>query len=723
MPTVPEYSSPQVAPGGLGGASVQGLNPRQLAQGDITAQQTQHTGQDLMNLASINIDAVAKEQMLANQTRVDAALNNVRAAQQQLTYDPQQGYLNVKGQAAIQPDQDGNGLADTYGQKLQSTIDEASSGLANPAQQRVFAQQAAGLQTQFQGQLQNHVLGEYKQFGLQTQQGTVDLAQQSAEKAWSNPEVIDQSIQSAKSAVWMAGQIQGEPANLTEAKMLQTSSGIHAAVINAALQNNNPQYAMQYMQQYKDDMTAGDALKAQGMVRQDMTARVATSTAMNAMQQHQNALAPTDMDRVMNITSQSESGGRADAVGPNVPGQGTAKGSMQVMDATSKDPGFGVTPAQDDSPGERARVGKDYMAALISKYGGNTSQAWAAYNAGPGNVDKAISDAGQNGDWMGALSKYQSPDNHAQTVNYVAKNENAYSNGGGAPALPSIQDIHQNIRDQLGPNADPKMLQASLAEGTRMYADAMNDRKVNGENAVTQAQQYLIQNGGNFAAMPPDMKAAVVSAAPDKWDTLQNFGKNIANPPIVNNMAAYHTAIENPQELAAMPDSVFNNFVMTNFDNATQKQISKVREDEQSGKLDGSAGGLNAHAINAEMNNRLLSIGIDPKPKSEDDRARVGTIQKYINDSVFQQQAQLGRKMNSGEISDLVDKTFAGNSTFKGMLWGTNTSPTMSLKVSDIPSDDLDKVKAALSKNGNTNPSNDQILRTYWTGSKNNGGQ
>ena len=84
MPTVPEYSSPQVAPAGLGGASVQGLNPRQLAQGDITAQQTQHTGQDLMNLASINIDAVAKEQMLANQTRVDAALNNVRAAQQQI---------------------------------------------------------------------------------------------------------------------------------------------------------------------------------------------------------------------------------------------------------------------------------------------------------------------------------------------------------------------------------------------------------------------------------------------------------------------------------------------------------------------------------------------------------------------------------------------------------------------------------------------------------------
>jgi hypothetical protein len=32
----------------------------------------------------------------------------------------------------------------------------------------------------------------------------------------------------------------------------------------------------------------------------------------------------------------------------------------------------------------------------------------------------------------------------------------------------------------------------------------------------------------------------------------------------------------------------------------------------------------------------------------------------------------------------------------------------------DIPGDQLDQVKAALAKQGNGDPSNDQIMRTYW---------
>lgn len=725
MPTVPTYDSPQVSPQALPGASMQGISPRVLAQGEESAFQTQRIGSDLMNIGTESSAAMDREQMMANQVRVDAALNQVRATQQQLTYDPNTGYVNQKGAAAINPNDQGQGLADVYGSKLQDSIDQVSNSLANPAQQRVFQQQAAALQTQFQGQLQSHVLNEYKQFGLQTQQGTITLAQDTAARQWTDPDAIGQQIDSAKAAVWKAGQISGEPADLIAAKMLQTASGIHAGVINAALTNNNPQYAMAYLNQYKNDMTAGDALKVQGMITQDLTARVATGTALNAMQQHQNAFAPSDMDRVQAITAQAESGNRSNAIGPNVPGQGTAKGSMQVMDATNDEPGFGITPAADNSPTERARVGRDYITAMVQKYGGNTAQAWAAYNAGPGNVDKAIADAGPNGDWMGALAKYQSPENHAQTVNYVAANQKAYANGGGAPAMPSIQDVHQTVRDQLGPNADPRTLSAALTESSRLYADAMNDRKVQGENAVSQAQQQLIQNGGNFSALPPDVKAAVSSAAPDRWNTLQTFAKNIANPPTENNMDAYHTAIEHPDELAKMPDSVFNDFVQANFDQGTQKQIANLRQNEMSGKDDISAGGLNARALTTELGNRLLSIGIDPKPKANDMEAReqIGTIQKYVTDGVFAQQQQLGRKMSAQEITDFVDNQFSKNSTFKGLIYGTNTSPTLSLKVGDIPSAELDQVKAALAKNGNLNPSNDQIMRTYWAGKNTNDGQ
>jgi hypothetical protein len=67
-----------------------------------------------------------------------------------------------------------------------------------------------------------------------------------------------------------------------------------------------------------------------------------------------------------------------------------AKYAMQVLPSTAHNPGFGVTPAADDSAAEYDRVGNDYLAALQKHYGGNTAEALAAYNAGPGTVDRAL---------------------------------------------------------------------------------------------------------------------------------------------------------------------------------------------------------------------------------------------------------------------------------------------------------------------------------------------
>jgi len=91
-----------------------------------------------------------------------------------------------------------------------------------------------------------------------------------------------------------------------------------------------------------------------------------------------------------------ESRNRPYAQGPEVPGQGTAKSSMQVMDATSLNPGYGVRPAQltgdkvkDEA--ERTRVGEEYFTALKKNYN-NPSLAAAAYVWGPGKVDNWIKD-------------------------------------------------------------------------------------------------------------------------------------------------------------------------------------------------------------------------------------------------------------------------------------------------------------------------------------------
>lgn len=82
---------------------------------------------------------------------------------------------------------------------------------------------------------------------------------------------------------------------------------------------------------------------------------------------------------------------------PSAVGSKGETGKLQVMPHTLRDPGFGIRPAQDSSAAERDRVGTEYMSALMNKYGGDTQRAIAAYNAGPGSVDKALSQADKTG--------------------------------------------------------------------------------------------------------------------------------------------------------------------------------------------------------------------------------------------------------------------------------------------------------------------------------------
>jgi len=78
-----------------------------------------------------------------------------------------------------------------------------------------------------------------------------------------------------------------------------------------------------------------------------------------------------------------ESGNNPAAVSPK-----GALGTMQVMPATARDPGFGVKPAQDFSAQELERVGQDYFNAMLNKYGGDKRLALIAYNMGPAAADK-----------------------------------------------------------------------------------------------------------------------------------------------------------------------------------------------------------------------------------------------------------------------------------------------------------------------------------------------
>ena len=122
------------------------------------------------------------------------------------------------------------------------------------------------------------------------------------------------------------------------------------------------------------------------------------------------------------ITMHTESRGDPNAVSPK-----GARGRMQVMPKTAATPGYGVAPS-DGTPEDDERVGRELFDAFLTKYG-SPDKAWAAYNAGPGWVNRAVAaaEAAEPGtdqaDWRWQLQNDgRSKSAQRETENYIAQN-------------------------------------------------------------------------------------------------------------------------------------------------------------------------------------------------------------------------------------------------------------------------------------------------------------
>jgi hypothetical protein len=106
-----------------------------------------------------------------------------------------------------------------------------------------------------------------------------------------------------------------------------------------------------------------------------------------------------EFTRLFNSLIQQESGGvHRTSSGALLESPVGARGITQVMVATGESPGYGVAPLKDQSEAEYIRFGQDYLQAMLEEYDNDIKKALAAYNWGPGNVNRAIENYGE--DWL-----------------------------------------------------------------------------------------------------------------------------------------------------------------------------------------------------------------------------------------------------------------------------------------------------------------------------------
>jgi hypothetical protein len=124
-----------------------------------------------------------------------------------------------------------------------------------------------------------------------------------------------------------------------------------------------------------------------------------------------------DFRKMVAITAETESHNNPDAVSPK-----GARGTMQVMPETARQPGYGIKPS-DGTKADDVRVGTQKLAVMLSKYKHDPEKAWAAYNWGEGNLNKAISKYGDN--WFDHAPR--------ETQEYVATNVTKLNGGRPTP--------------------------------------------------------------------------------------------------------------------------------------------------------------------------------------------------------------------------------------------------------------------------------------------------
>ena len=762
MPRVPTYDNFQTAPNALPQTQL-----RSPDMPDVAGAQLRDLSQNLGRAGDAAGRIALDMQTEANQLRVDDAINRAKEAALKLTYDKDLGFTNQRGINALERSS-GKPLADEYTDTLRDQVSQIAEGLGNDAQKQAFAMRSNDVLTSFRGSAIKHEADQFREYARSVREGTISNRMNEIGLNYNNPQVIDEAVTSIRAATYDQARLLGRSAEWAEAQARKMTSNAHKVALSAALEKNDIGYADAYLKKYAKDMDADDILRAQGLITKEMDSRIALTVASDVMRRVSPRIVTSDADRAFNVAIKTESGGRqfaADGKTPLTSPKG-AIGVAQVMPTTAPEAAKLAGLPWDEQryktdAAYNEALGRAYFQRQLQDFGGNLSQAYAAYNAGPGATREAIKKAetAEKGlrqsapalsaaidaynakvtsfnaaptaaakkdidveaariaaekkriesldpNWLAYLPK--------ETQDYVAKNIAAYGAGEGQYQRPTLQDVHDAVRAKTG-TTSPQRLKLALDEATRQYEDAGKAIKQREDEGVANAMRAVIQNGGRFSDLPISVRAAIPAK---EVDNVMNFAQRIAKGDNTTNLALYQKLATDQNYLRNLSDNDFFR-LRSQLNESDFKHFAAERTNLLTGQKGNPAEDLNTQAINAVLADRLHTLDIDPTPKDgSSDAMRVGALRKFVRESILASQSVAGKKFTDAEVEKHIDGLFAKSQDFRTTFLGIGTGKTsqrlLTMAAGDIPGEIKDKLKADFKAAGVPKPTDADLLGAYW---------
>lgn len=626
----------------------------------------------------------AQMKMLAemNELATDNALAQVKAFEQDLRVNPNNGYENLRGENALNRP-NGQSLVDEYDGYLMEHANAIKDTLKNDVQKALFTQRLDGIRQTLRNKTGEHLLTEgrkWKDTSLNTQ---IELAANSFSLSTTDEE-RDAAIDRAISAARGLQDLYGWDSETMQKKVMDASDKAISQVIDDKIDKGDYAEARRLAIQYGAFAHGETVVKARQKIEQAYQDQIIEDATAN--------FKPGDTIRIpVNINSaQAQTGnpvqdtvsriiGYESGNDPNIKNKkSTAEGLGQFIDSTwfymvrkyRPDIANGKTNAQlkalKRDPALSREMTTRYVeenAALLKKHGFpvNVRNLYVMHFLGSGEGPKLLrADPNQpvssfiSAQSIAANQKVLSGKTAQQVLDWAARAMKVGKGGGGTSyvSIPTGDPVAMEKAIRQLPKNQQASVRANINRQISAYKEVEEQRKAQRDNAIA---GIIETNGGNVQSVP---RSAWASLTPEERRKFTAFGQSIKTnneKELQDRYVDDYLIMQNPDVLSKMSeDSIIA--LRPKFGKSWTESLLRKKQ-----SID-KKGIQHAKLSNLRFNETLrqeFDIDPDKTGKSNEQKRQIAIIRYNSDRAIEAEEKRLGREMSEDEKVATIRKLAA----------------------------------------------------------------